>query len=69
MFFASNSFTKIKIPDKNKHVIFFKNKKDKNECKDSKKAIFFDRDGVLIKDVNYIKETKDVSLLNGVPNY
>jgi len=33
-----------------------------------KKAIFFDRDGVLIKDVHYIKDPKNVFLLNGVIN-
>ena len=31
-----------------------------------KKAIFFDRDGVLMKDVHYIKEPKDVLILEGV---
>ena len=36
--------------------------------KESRKAIFFDRDGVLIKDVNYIKNVQDVTLLKGVNN-
>ena len=31
-----------------------------------RKAIFFDRDGVLIKDMHYIKDPQNVSLLNGV---
>ena len=31
-----------------------------------KESNFFDRDGVLIKDMHYIKNPQDVSLLKGV---
>ena len=34
----------------------------------SKPAIFFDRDGVIIEDVNYIKDPKKVNILPGVRN-
>ena len=55
-YFQSNSFH-------SKHVIF--NKKSlKNKA--SKPAIFFDRDGVIIKDMHYIRDSKDVEILQGI---
>jgi len=56
----------IKLKDKKKHVIFFTKESLLNENGSLRKAIFFDRDGVLIKDMHYIKDPQDVSLLNGV---
>ncbi len=61
----------VKIKDKKKHVIFFK-KEDNitvNSNNQKRKAFFFDRDGVLIKDTHYIKKPQDVSLLNGVDDF
>lgn len=61
----------VKIKDKKKHVIFFK-KEDNIKVKSNnqkRKAFFFDRDGVLIKDTHYIKKPQDVSLLNGVDDF
>tara|TARA_Y100000739_G_scaffold211140_1_gene202244 strand:- start:18 stop:686 length:669 start_codon:yes stop_codon:yes gene_type:complete len=56
----------IKLKDKKRHVIFFTKETPFkfNGC--LRKAIFFDRDGVLIKDMHYIKDPQNVSLLNGV---
>ena len=48
-----------------KHIIFLSNQKS-SKAESPKKAVFFDRDGVLIKDTHYIKDIKDVSVLNGV---
>ena len=46
-----------------KHVIF--NKKSlKNKVQ--KPAMFFDRDGVIIEDMHYICESKDVAILKGI---
>ena len=56
----------IKIKDDKKHVIFFSKENIFSGQNPSKKAIFFDRDGVLIKDMHYIKDPKDVILMNGV---
>ena len=56
---------KIKILEGKKHIIFLKDQsiyKSKNKLN---KAIFFDRDGVLIKDMHYIKDSKYVSLMQG----
>ena len=46
-----------------KHVIL--NKKSLNN-KALKPAIFLDRDGVIIKDMHYIRDSKDVELLQGI---
>ena len=56
----------IKLKEKKRHVIFFTKETTfkVNGC--LRKAIFFDRDGVLIKDMHYIKDPQNVSLLNGV---
>ena len=57
---------KIRKIGNNKHIIYINkglNTQSKNYLR---KAIFFDRDGVIIKDVNYIKNEKDVSLLKGI---
>ena len=56
----------IKIKDDKKHVIIFSKENIFCGQNPSKKAIFFDRDGVLIKDMHYIKDPKDVILMNGV---
>ena len=68
--FISMNFFKglmiVKKLDEKKHVIFLKSHKKTKQDKDLKKAIFFDRDGVLIKDAHYIKDIKNVSLLKGV---
>ena len=56
----------IKKINQKKHIIFLKNSNHEKPKKEFKKAIFFDRDGVIIKDVHYIKNTKNVSLLKGV---
>lgn len=47
-----------------KHIIL--NYKEINKSKIFRPAIFFDRDGVLIKDVHYISDPIDVELLPGV---
>ena len=52
--------------NKNKHITFLNKKENIKGISNNRKAIFFDRDGVLINDVNYIKEPKKVNLLNGV---
>ena len=52
--------------NKNKHITFLNKKENIKGISNKRKAIFFDRDGVLINDVNYIKEPKKVNLLNGV---
>ena len=56
----------IKLKDKKRHVIFFSKESPLEVNAYLRKAIFFDRDGVLIKDMHYIKDPQDVSLLNGV---
>ena len=56
----------IKLKDKKRHVIFFTKESLPKVNGYIRKAIFFDRDGVLIKDMHYIKDPQDVSLLNGV---
>ena len=57
---------KIKRLESKKHIIFLKDNILFQKGAEHNKAIFFDRDGVLIKDVNYIKESKYVSLMKGV---
>ena len=57
---------KIKRLESKKHIIFLKDHSLFQKGAGNNKAIFFDRDGVLIKDVNYIKESKYVSLMKGV---
>lgn len=54
--FQINSF-------KEKHI--FKNNRSLN-YHDSKPAIFFDRDGVIIEDVHYISDPKDVEIMKGI---
>ena len=56
----------IKIKDEKKHVIFCARKNILNTNNTLRKAIFFDRDGVLIRDMHYIKDPMEVSLLRGV---
>ena len=56
---------KIRVENK-KHIIIFKDHKQNKKGNILKKAIFFDRDGVLIKDMHHIKYSKDVSLMKGV---
>ena len=56
----------IKIKDEKKHVIFLKKDNNIRSYSPLRKAIFFDRDGVLIKDMHYIKNPQDVTLLKGV---
>ena len=41
----------------------------KNNNRRSKKGLFLDRDGVLIKDVHYIKSPKEVELCNNVEGF
>ena len=48
------------------HKIKFKNKI--YNIQKSNSAIFFDRDGVLIEDMHYIADPKDVKILSGVKN-
>ena len=56
---------KIKKIDKKKHITFLTEKKNCNLGIKVNKAIFYDRDGVLIKDKHYIKDPNEVFLLNG----
>ena len=56
---------KIKKIESKKHIIFLKDHNLIKRGKNFNKAIFFDRDGVLIKDAHYIKNTKYVSLIKG----
>ena len=57
---------KIKILKGKKHIIFLKDQSIYKSKNNLNKAIFFDRDGVLIKDMHYIKDSKNVSLMKGV---
>ena len=57
---------KIKRVESKKHIIFLKDHNKIKKDRDLKKAIFFDRDGVLIKDMHHIKDPKNVSLMKGV---
>ena len=67
MLFSSNKEIKIKQFDKTKHIIYFNySGKIQAKKKGLKKAIFLDRDGVIIEDVNYIKDPKSVFILKGV---
>ena len=56
---------KIKKFEGKKHIIFLKDHNLSKSGENINKAIFFDRDGVLIKDMHYIKESKYVSLMKG----
>lgn len=51
-----------------KHIIYLSDKGNLKNKNSARKAIFFDRDGVLISDMHYIKDPNQVSLLKGV-NY
>ena len=62
----SNNLIITKKLEGDKHITLFKNEDKIKQGKDFKKAIFLDRDGVLIKDVHYIKDSKNVTLLKGV---
>ena len=53
---------KVNQPDNLKHIIKYEND---NDLKNKYPALFLDRDGVLIKDCHYIKDPRDVSLLDG----
>ena len=66
MHFISDGLMKIKKLDEKKHIIFLKKKVENEQEKKLKKAIFFDRDGVLIHDTHHIKDIKNVSLMRGV---
>ena len=57
---------KIKRLEGKKHIIFLKDQSILKKGRGPNKAIFFDRDGVLIKDMHYIKDSKFVSLMKGV---
>ena len=57
---------KIKRLEGKKHIIFLEDQDLIKRKKDLNKAIFFDRDGVLIKDMHYIKDSEYVSLMKGV---
>ena len=54
---------KIKKIERKKHIIFLQDISLIKSGENLNKAIFFDRDGVLIKDKHYIKESKYVSLM------
>ena len=56
---------KNKILEGKKHIIFLKDQSIYKSKNKPNKAIFFDRDGVLIKDMHYIKDSKYVSLMKG----
>ena len=56
---------KIKKIGREKHIIFLQDISLIKSGENPNKAIFFDRDGVLIKDAHYIKESKYVSLMKG----
>ena len=60
---------KINKVDSKKHIIYIKNNLFLNDRKEKQKAIFLDRDGVIIKDVNYIRKEEDVTLLKGVSEF
>ncbi len=66
MNFFSTRNMHIKRVESKKHIIFFKDHNQIKKGRDLNKAIFFDRDGVLIKDMHYIKDSKYVSLMKGV---
>ncbi len=52
--------------DEKKHILLLKDPNLIEKKKSLNKAIFFDRDGVLIKDMHYIKDSKYVKLMQGV---
>ena len=52
--------------DEKKHILLLKDPNLIEKKKNLNKAIFFDRDGVLIKDMHYIKDSKYVELMQGV---
>ena len=54
----------IKKISKDNHIFFINNNELENTQK--KPALFFDRDGVIIEDANYISNPADVKLLPGV---
>ena len=54
------------LKDEKKHISYFCTTNLHKKEKDFRRAIFFDRDGVLIKDVNYINDPDKVTLLKGV---
>ncbi len=60
---------KIKRLEGKKHIIFLKDQILCKKGKNRNRAIFFDRDGVLIKDMHYIKDSKFVSLMKGVTEF
>ena len=66
MNFVCGNLINSKIIDKTKHLTLIKNNEFSKDKQASNKAIFLDRDGVLIKDVHYISEPKDVLILEGV---
>ncbi|MBO8240517.1 HAD-IIIA family hydrolase [Prochlorococcus marinus XMU1412] len=58
-----NFFEKVKINNFN-HFISLNS--SSNDLEFSRPAIFLDRDGVIIDDVNYISDPKDVKILSGI---
>ena len=55
----------IRKPDNYKHIIFLKRECSFKEKK-MKKAIFFDRDGTIIKHIHYLSNPNEVELIPGV---
>ena len=63
MFFKFDSYKSIYKKDDLKRRVFFKeNIKNKN----GKPALYLDRDGVIIEDLNFIRDPKDVYLCDGI---
>ena len=56
----------IKIIDNEKHIIFLKRHLDYKDFSKLNKAIFYDRDGVLIEECHYISDPINVKILPGV---
>ena len=63
MYNFSNTHLFKRLSEK-KHIITLKSSVNVNK-NEKRKALFFDRDGVIIQDIHYIKNPKDVKLLNG----
>ena len=59
-----NNIFEIKKISNDNHIFLINNNEEDTRVK--KPALFFDRDGVIIEDVNYISNSSDVRLLPGV---
>ena len=55
--------------NKNQHITFLNKKENTKSISYKRKAIFFDRDGVIIEDCHYIKNHENVKLCPGVKDF